>query len=226
MSEKLRIRASKILAVSGCIFRPPPPTSDLRLPTSDFRHPTSDLRLPTSGIRLPTSDLRLPTSGIRLPAPTSDFRLQASDFPTSDFRLPTSDFVIFCGMKKRKTVLQQVTVEDYAAEGKALTKLDGKVIFIEGAVPGDVVDVQLSKSKKNGAKEKPYIFTRLGPDRVTPFCDHFGVCGGCKWQMLPYEKQLQYKQNEVAQNLRRIGKVELPPIQPHNRLYRNSPLPQ
>lgn len=117
-------------------------------------------------------------------------------------------------MKKKKTVLQQVTVEDYAAEGKALTKLEGKVIFIEGAVPGDVVDVQLSKSKKEWGEGKAIHFHSLSPDRVTPFCDHFGVCGGCKWQMLPYEKQLQYKQNEVAQNLRRIGKVALPPIQP------------
>jgi 23S rRNA (uracil1939-C5)-methyltransferase len=117
-------------------------------------------------------------------------------------------------MKKKKTVLQQVTVEDYAAEGKALTKLDGKVIFIEGAVPGDVVDVQLSKSKKEWGEGKAIHFHSLSPDRVTPFCQHFGVCGGCKWQMLPYEKQLQYKQNEVVQNLRRIGKVDLPPIQP------------
>ncbi|THU36976.1 23S rRNA (uracil(1939)-C(5))-methyltransferase RlmD [Niastella caeni] len=117
-------------------------------------------------------------------------------------------------MNKKKTVLQQVTVEDYAAEGKALSKKDGKVIFIEGAVPGDVVDVQLSKSKKEWAEGKAIHFHSWSADRVTPFCDHFGVCGGCKWQMLPYEKQLQYKQNEVVQNLRRIGKVQLPPIQP------------
>lgn len=117
-------------------------------------------------------------------------------------------------MNKKKTVLQQVTVEDYAAEGKALSKKDGKVIFIEGAVPGDVVDVQLSKSKKEWAEGKAIHFHSWSADRVTPFCQHFGVCGGCKWQMLPYEKQLQYKQNEVVQNLRRIGKVSLPPIQP------------
>lgn len=117
-------------------------------------------------------------------------------------------------MNKKKTVLQQVTVEDYAAEGKALGKIDGKVIFIEGAVPGDVVDVQLSKSKKEWGEGKVIHFHSLSPDRVTPFCQHFGVCGGCKWQMLPYEKQLQYKQNEVVQNLKRIGKVQLPLIQP------------
>jgi 23S rRNA (uracil1939-C5)-methyltransferase len=117
-------------------------------------------------------------------------------------------------MNKKKTVLQQVPVQDYAAEGKALSKIAGKVIFIEGAVPGDIVDVQLSKNKKEWAEGKAIHFHNLSADRVTPFCQHFGVCGGCKWQMLPYEKQLQYKQNEVEQNLRRIGKVHLPEIQP------------
>ena len=82
--------------------------------------------------------------------------------------------------KKKKTVLQQVAVEDYAAEGKALSKIDGKVIFIEGAVPGDVVDVQLSKSKKEWGEGKAIHFHSFSPDRVTPFCEHFGVCGGCK----------------------------------------------
>jgi 23S rRNA (uracil1939-C5)-methyltransferase len=117
-------------------------------------------------------------------------------------------------MNKKKTVLQQVPVQDYAAEGKALSKIDGKVIFIEGAVPGDVVDVQLSKNKKEWAEGKAIRIHQYSADRVTPFCQHFGVCGGCKWQMLPYEKQMQYKQNEVAQNLRRIGKVALPEIYP------------
>src|SRR5262245_20781184 len=115
---------------------------------------------------------------------------------TSTYRhfLPlTSCFIILppqtylCAMnRKKKPLLQHVTVEDYAAEGKALTKLDGKVIFIEGAVPGDVVDVQLSKSKKEWGEGKAVRFHSFSPDRVTPFCQHFGVCGGCKWQMLPY----------------------------------------
>lgn len=129
-------------------------------------------------------------------------------------------------MRKKNVLLQQVLVHDYAAEGKALSKIDGKVIFIEGAVPGDVVDVQLSKNKKEWAEGKAIRFHSLSNDRVDPFCQHFGVCGGCKWQMLPYEKQLQYKQNEVAQNLRRIGKVALPAIEPimgctDTRHYRN-----
>ncbi len=111
-------------------------------------------------------------------------------------------------------VLEKLTVEDYAAEGKALARTEGKVVFISGAVPGDVVDVQLSKNKKDWAEGKAVQFHAYSPDRVDPFCEHFGTCGGCKWQMLPYKKQLQYKENEVAQNLRRLGKIALPEIMP------------
>ena len=117
-------------------------------------------------------------------------------------------------MRKKNVVLQQLTVEDYAAEGKALARTDGKVVFISGAVPGDVVDVQLSKNKKDWAEGKAIHFHSYSKDRVIPFCEHFGVCGGCKWQMLPYEKQLHFKENEVAQNLRRLGKIALPEIMP------------
>ena len=117
-------------------------------------------------------------------------------------------------MRKKQTILQKVVVEDYAAEGRSLARLEGKVVFIEGAVPGDVVDVRLTKSKKDWAEGRVSRFYSLSQDRVEPFCEHFGVCGGCKWQMLPYEKQLEYKQNEVEQHLRRIGKVELPTIAP------------
>ncbi|MGZ8517398.1 MAG: TRAM domain-containing protein, partial [Chitinophagaceae bacterium] len=88
--------------------------------------------------------------------------------------------------KKKNIVLEQVLVEDYAAEGKSLAKVDGKVIFIEGAVPGDVVDIQLGRSKKDWAEGRPLRFHSYSPDRVQPFCSHFGVCGGCQWQMLPY----------------------------------------
>ncbi len=116
--------------------------------------------------------------------------------------------------RKKNITLNNVLVQDYAAEGKALSKTDGKVIFIEGAVPGDVVDVFLTKNKKDWAEGRATIFHEFSKDRVSPFCEHFGVCGGCKWQMLPYEKQLQFKQNEVVQNLRRIGKVMLPEIAP------------
>ncbi len=117
-------------------------------------------------------------------------------------------------MKRKKFVLEKVLVTSYAAEGKSLAKIDGKVIFIEGAVPGDVVDVFVSTNKKDWGEGKATHFHELSKERAQPFCQHFGTCGGCKWQMLPYEKQLQYKQQEVAQNFRRIGKVELPEMMP------------
>lgn len=130
-------------------------------------------------------------------------------------------------MRNRKqTVLTQVEVSDYAAEGKALARVDGKVIFIQGAVPGDVVDLRLLKSKKDWAEGQLLRIHTPSPRRVEPFCGHFGVCGGCKWQMIPYEEQLAFKNREVAEHLRRIGKVELPPMEPilgaqKTRQYRN-----
>lgn len=110
--------------------------------------------------------------------------------------------------KNKKVVLENILVTDYAAEGKALARHEGKVIFIEGAVPGDVADIMLTKNKKDWAEGRVVKMVSLSPERVQPFCIHFGVCGGCKWQMLPYEKQLEYKQQEAIQNLRRIGKLE------------------
>ncbi|HKZ65297.1 MAG TPA: 23S rRNA (uracil(1939)-C(5))-methyltransferase RlmD [Chitinophagaceae bacterium] len=122
--------------------------------------------------------------------------------------------------------MEKVMVEDYAAEGKSLAKVDGKVIFIEGVVPGDVVDVQLGRNKKDWAEGRPLRFHSYSVDRVKPFCSHFGICGGCQWQMLPYEKQLLYKQKQVKDNLQRIGKVALPEMMPilgaaETRYYRN-----
>ncbi len=116
--------------------------------------------------------------------------------------------------KDKRIILENLLITDYAAEGKALAKLDGKVIFISGAVPGDIADVLLTKNKKDWAEGRVLKIKAFSKERVTPFCSHFGICGGCKWQMLPYPKQLQYKQQEVEQNLRRIGKVELPGILP------------
>jgi 23S rRNA (uracil1939-C5)-methyltransferase len=105
-------------------------------------------------------------------------------------------------------------VTAYAAEGKSIGYLpDGRVVFIEGAVPGDVVTLRLLKSKKSFAEGKVLAVTTLSPDRVTPFCPHFGVCGGCKWQMLPYERQAQYKQQQVSDQLNRISGIELPEVQ-------------
>ena len=116
--------------------------------------------------------------------------------------------------KIKNKVLENLEVTGYAAGGKSIAKLDGKVVFIDGAVPGDVVDVRLSKIKKDWAEGKAIRFERFSQDRVVPFCKHFGVCGGCKWQMLPYEKQLQYKQQEVADQMKRIGKIDLPEMLP------------
>ncbi|HEY4061983.1 MAG TPA: 23S rRNA (uracil(1939)-C(5))-methyltransferase RlmD [Puia sp.] len=123
-------------------------------------------------------------------------------------------------------MLTNILVEDYAAEGKSLARVDGKVIFIENVIPGDVVDIRLTKSKKDWAEGFVTAWHQYSPDRVEPFCSHFGVCGGCRWQMLPYPKQLQYKQKQVEDVLQRIGKVALPPVMPilgaaESTLYRN-----
>jgi 23S rRNA (uracil1939-C5)-methyltransferase len=117
-------------------------------------------------------------------------------------------------VKRKKFVLEKVLVTGYAAEGKSLAKIDGKIIFIEGAVPGDMVDVFVSTNKKEWGEGRATHFHELSKERAVPFCRHFGTCGGCKWQMLPYEKQLQYKQQEVAQNFKRIGKIPLPDMLP------------
>jgi 23S rRNA (uracil1939-C5)-methyltransferase len=128
--------------------------------------------------------------------------------------------------QKQRIILENVLVTDYAAEGKALAKLDGKVIFISGAVPGDVADIFITKNKKDWAEGRVQKIISYSKERVEPFCKHFGVCGGCKWQMLPYVKQLQYKQQEAEQNLKRIGKIPLPEILPiigadDDKYYRN-----
>jgi 23S rRNA (uracil1939-C5)-methyltransferase len=128
--------------------------------------------------------------------------------------------------KKPLPVLENILVESYAAEGKSLARVEGKVIFIEHAVPGDVVDLRLTKSKKDWAEGFPLRYRSYSSDRTQPFCDHFGTCGGCQWQMLPYEKQLQYKHQQVVDVLTRIGRIELPEIQPirgaaEQRYYRN-----
>ncbi len=116
-------------------------------------------------------------------------------------------------MRRKNVFIDNVIVTDVAAEGKAIAKQEGKVIFIDGAIPGDVVNIQLTKSKKDWAEARVTKIITPSPQRTEPFCNHFGNCGGCKWQMLPYNMQLQYKQNEVEQNLKRLGKIELPEIQ-------------
>ena len=110
--------------------------------------------------------------------------------------------------KKPKITLDNITITDYAAQGKAIARHEGKVIFTEGTMPGDVVDVMLTKNKKDWAEAKVLKIVQPSKDRIEPFCQHFGSCGGCKWQMLPYHKQLEFKQQEAEQNLIRIGKVK------------------
>ena len=111
-------------------------------------------------------------------------------------------------------MLERITVEDYAAEGRSLARWDGKVVFIERTVPGDVVDVYLFKNKKDWAEGYPLKFHELSPRRVQPFCKHFDDCGGCQWQMVPYKEQLRFKQQQVADALQRIAKVSMPEISP------------
>lgn len=128
--------------------------------------------------------------------------------------------------RKKKITLTNVEVVDYAAEGKSIARHDGKVIFIEHAIPGDIVDLLLVKNKKDWAEGFITGFRSYSDKRVPAFCEHFGVCGGCQWQMLPYQQQLIYKQQQVSQQLKRIGKVELPDIMPikgavENTRYRN-----
>ncbi|MDR1517716.1 MAG: 23S rRNA (uracil(1939)-C(5))-methyltransferase RlmD [Dysgonamonadaceae bacterium] len=116
--------------------------------------------------------------------------------------------------KKPLPVLEAVTITDVAAEGKALAKIDGLAVFVPFAVPGDVVDIQLTRKKNSYAEGKVVAFRSFAPDRAVAFCEHFGSCGGCKWQILPYDKQLEYKQKQVLDNLSRIGKIALPEISP------------
>ena len=109
--------------------------------------------------------------------------------------------------KKERVIWENIAITDYAAEGKALARVDGKVLFIEGAVPGDVANILITKNKKDWAEGRVQQIIKFSAERTTPFCMHFGVCGGCKWQMLPYARQLEYKQQEAEQNLKRIGKT-------------------
>ncbi|MBU2940338.1 23S rRNA (uracil(1939)-C(5))-methyltransferase RlmD [Lacinutrix sp. C3R15] len=117
--------------------------------------------------------------------------------------------------KNRKQVFTNVEVIDAGAKGKTVAKApDGKVIFLPNAVPGDVVDVQTFKKRKAYYEGKATVFHKLSDKRTEPACEHFGTCGGCKWQDMAYEHQLFYKQKEVTNNLTRIGHIELPEVTP------------
>jgi 23S rRNA (uracil1939-C5)-methyltransferase len=128
--------------------------------------------------------------------------------------------------KNKIKKLTEVTIGDMVSEGKCISRIDEKVYFIEGVVPGDIVDIIISKDKKSFAEAYPVHFHKYSDLRSPAFCEHFGTCGGCKWQDLSYEKQLEFKQKQVSDALERIGKItigEMLPILPSNKtqFYRN-----
>ena len=118
------------------------------------------------------------------------------------------------GRKKQDIILENIEIESVAAEGKAIARVDGAVLFVQFAVPGDIVDVKVTKKKKNYMEGYILKIVRPSVHRLEPFCEHFGICGGCKWQPLPYDMQLQAKQQQVYDQLVRIGHLEVPEIQP------------
>lgn len=128
--------------------------------------------------------------------------------------------------KKEKTILHNVLIEEVAAEGNAIARVDGKVLFVPQAVPGDVADICVTKSKKNYMEGYVADIIHPSPYRQKPFCIHYGICGGCKWQPLPYRMQLETKEKQVYDQLVRIGKLDVPEIEPiigseRQRYYRN-----
>ena len=116
--------------------------------------------------------------------------------------------------KKEELIIEDVLIESVAAEGKALAHVDGAVLFVEFAVPGDIVDVRIGKRKKNYMEGRIVRIKKPSEHRLEPFCKHFGVCGGCKWQILPYEMQLQAKERQVWDQFVRLGHLEVPGISP------------
>lgn len=122
--------------------------------------------------------------------------------------------------------MERILITGIAAEGKAIAKYNDWVVFVPFVVPGDVVDIQLTRRRNSYAEGRAVHFHQYSEVRTEPFCEHYGVCGGCKWQILPYPEQIRYKQQQVTDNLTRIGKIELPPISPtlgspKTQFYRN-----
>lgn len=115
---------------------------------------------------------------------------------------------------KKHPLLERVLIEDIAAEGKALARVNSKVVFTTFAVPGDIVDIQIIKKRKSYMEGYITQIHEYSPLRIEPFCEHFGMCGGCKWQNLPYEEQLKFKQRQVSDQLKRIGRVSVDEISP------------
>lgn len=128
--------------------------------------------------------------------------------------------------KKALPLYPSVEVVTVAAEGKAIAKVDNMVVFVPYVVPGDIIDIQVTRKKNSYAEGKAVRFEKYSENRCEAFCEHFGICGGCKWQILPYSEQLKYKQDQVSNDLTRIGHIEIPEIQPilgseKTQFYRN-----
>ena len=128
--------------------------------------------------------------------------------------------------KKPHPIFENVTITDIAAEGKAIARVNDLIVFVPFVVPGDVVDLQVTRKKSNFMEARPIFFHSYAEKRIDPVCQHFGICGGCKWQILPYSEQIRYKQKQIVDNLTRIGKIELPEISPiigssNTEFYRN-----
>lgn len=126
----------------------------------------------------------------------------------------------------KKPLLENIKIEKIAAEGKSIAYVNEKVLFVPNTVPGDIVDVQVTRKRKSYLEGFVVKTHQLSGLRIEPFCPHFGICGGCKWQNLPYEKQLEFKQEEITENLKRIGKIQLKNVfpilgSPETRHYRN-----
>lgn len=127
---------------------------------------------------------------------------------------------------KQLPLFQEIEITGVAAEGKAIAKIDNMIIFTQYAVPGDIVDIQITRKKNSYMEGRVVCIHKKSDKREEAFCKHYGTCGGCKWQILPYEEQLKHKQEQVFNNLTRIGKVELPEISPilgskKTKYYRN-----
>ena len=118
------------------------------------------------------------------------------------------------GRRKELPLLLNVRITDIAAEGNALARVDNLVVFVPMLIPGDVVDIKVIRKRKKYLEGKVVRFHEYSPDRIRPACEHFGICGGCKWQHLPYNLQLNYKERQVRDNLERIGKVEITDFNP------------
>ena len=131
------------------------------------------------------------------------------------------------GLRRKKLpLIEKIEITDIGARGKAIARVDDFVTFVPNGLPGDVVDIQITRRKKSFQEGKVVRFHEYSSRRTEPFCQHFGQCGGCRWQDLKYAEQLHYKQQEVTENLKRIGQLELPPVNPikasaHEKYYRN-----